>query len=372
MPAGALQLDGARPQQRAAASAAAAAITAVQQPQQPAAPAPVLLEAARAAQPPISMTAALDPVSDLSMALSSEADAAHAAAVAAVVPLLRVAADPAVAAAIKQGLKQLYAAVREGASVPEAVLQAITGSLRGLAVPACGTTAAIPTAAPAAAAPTSTGKKRKHGTAIMAAAAAAAEADNSKKQKVQKPSPAVSDGRPGVWLDEDEAGDDACWVQLGDHVFMEVDADTFMRDPASFKVAAAAAATTAEYAGGAAGSSSKRNTNKSSSSNKRNSKSSRNKHSSSSSSSSSSTHLIWLFRVERFEGNFIKGRFYQNAARDLAQPLQLQRKLQELCSDKISSILHVLQPSETSSSKALETLTRVEAEWLQEVQLRLS
>ena len=150
---------------------------------------------------------------------------------------------------------------------------------------------------------------------------------------------------------------------------MEVDADTFMRDPASFKVAAAAAATTAEYAGGAAGSSSKRNTNKSSSSNKRNSKSSRNKHSS---SSSSSTHLIWLFRVERFEGNFIKGRFYQNAARDLAQPLQLQRKLQELCSDKISSILHVLQPSETSSSKALETLTRVEAEWLQEVQLRLS
>ena len=372
MPAGALQLDGARPQQRAAANAAAAAITAVQQPQQPAAPAPVLLEAARAAQPPISMTAALDPVSDLSMALSSEADAAHAAAVAAVVPLLRVAADPAVAAAIKQGLKQLYAAVREGASVPEAVLQAITGSLRGLAVPACGTTAAIPTAAPAAAAPTSTGKKRKHGTAIMAAAAAAAEADNSKKQKVQKPSPAVSDGRPGVWLDEDEAGDDACWVQLGDHVFMEVDADTFMRDPASFKVAAAAAATTAEDAGGAAGSSCKRNTNKSSSSNKRNSKSSRNKHSSSSSSSSSSTHLIWLFRVERFEGNFIKGRFYQNAVRDLAQPLQLQRKLQELCSDKISSILHVLQPSETSSSKALETLTRVEAEWLQEVQLRLS
>ncbi|WIA23883.1 hypothetical protein OEZ85_013533 [Tetradesmus obliquus] len=116
-------------------------------------------------------------------------------------------------------------------------------------------------------------------------AAAAAEADNCKKQKVQKPSPAVSDGRPGVWLDEDEAGDDACWVQLGDHMFMEVDADTFMRDPASFK---------------------------------------------------------------------------------------LQRKLQELCSDKISSILHVLQPSETSSSKALETLTRVEAEWLQEVQLRLS
>ena len=67
MPAGALQLDGARPQQRAAASAAAAAITAVQQPQQPAAP--VLLEAARAAQPPISMAAAMDPVSDLSMAL---------------------------------------------------------------------------------------------------------------------------------------------------------------------------------------------------------------------------------------------------------------------------------------------------------------
>lgn len=149
LPASTLQLDGARPQQHAAASAAAAAITAVQQPQQPAAPAPVLLEAARVAQPPIGMTAALDPVSDLSMALSSEADAV---AVADVVPLLRVAADPAVAAAIKQGLKQLYAAVCEGASVPEVVLQAITGSLRGLAVPACGTTAAIPTAAAAAAA----------------------------------------------------------------------------------------------------------------------------------------------------------------------------------------------------------------------------
>jgi hypothetical protein len=132
-----------------------------------------------------------------------------------------------------------------------------------------------------------------------------------------------------------------------------------MRDPASFKVAAAAAAT-AEDAGGAAGSSSKRNTNKSSSSNEH----------SSSSSSSSSTHLVWLFRLERFEGNFIKGRFYQNAARDLAQTLQLQRKLQDLCRDKITSILHVLQPSD-SSSKALETLTKVEAEWVQEVHAAL-
>jgi hypothetical protein len=49
------------------------------------------------------------------MALSGEADAAHAAAAAAVVPLLRL-AEPAVAAAIKQGLKLLYAAAREGAS----------------------------------------------------------------------------------------------------------------------------------------------------------------------------------------------------------------------------------------------------------------
>jgi hypothetical protein len=165
------------------------------------------------------------------MALSSEAaDAAHAATVAAVVPLLRVAADPAVAAAIKQGLKQLHAAVREGASVPAGVLEALTSSIRALAVPACGPSAAIPTAAAAAsAAATSTGEKRKHGAAM--AAAAAAEADSSKKQRLQKPPPASSDGRPGVWLDENEAGDDGCWVQLGDHVFMEVDADTFMRDP---------------------------------------------------------------------------------------------------------------------------------------------
>jgi hypothetical protein len=207
---------------------------------------------------------------------------------------------------------------------------------------------------------------------MAGAAATAAEADSSKQPRLQKPPPAGADGRPGVWLDEDEAGDDGCWVQLGDHVFVDV-ADTFMRDPASFKVAAAAAPTAVD-AGDAAGSStsssSKRHTNKSSSSNKCNSKSSRNKHNSSSSSSSSSTHLVWLFRVERFEGNFIKGRFYQNAARDLAQPLQLQRKLQDLCSDKIISILHVLQPSD-SSSKALETLTPVEAEWLQQVQAGL-
>jgi hypothetical protein len=90
-----------------------------------------------------------------------------------------------------------------------------------------------------------------------------------------------------------------------------------------------------------------------------------------SSKNSNSTHLVWLFRVERFEGNnSVVCRFYQNAARDLAQPLQLQRKTQELCSNKIRSILHVLQPSD-SSSKALETLTEVEAEWLQEVQAGL-
>jgi hypothetical protein len=134
MLAGALQLDSARPQQRAAATAAAVAITTIQQQQQLAAP--VLLEAAGAVHPvaPSSSSssssssntttaAALDAVSELAMALSSEApDAAHAATVAAVVPLLRVAADPAVAAAIKQGLKQLYAAVRKGASVPAGVL----------------------------------------------------------------------------------------------------------------------------------------------------------------------------------------------------------------------------------------------------------
>ncbi|WIA22682.1 hypothetical protein OEZ86_009649 [Tetradesmus obliquus] len=117
---------------------------------------------------------------------------------------------------------------------------------------------------------------------MAGAAATAAEADSSKQPRLRKPPPAGADGRPGVWLDENEAGDDGCWVQLGDHGFVEV-ADTFMRDPASFK---------------------------------------------------------------------------------------LQRKLQDLCSDKISSILHVLQPSD-SSSKALETLTPVEAEWLQQVQAGL-
>jgi hypothetical protein len=88
MLAGALQLDGARPQQRAAATAAAVAITALQQPQLAA---PVLLEAAGAvhhvspSSSSSSTAAALDAVSELSMALSSEADAAHAAAVATVV-----------------------------------------------------------------------------------------------------------------------------------------------------------------------------------------------------------------------------------------------------------------------------------------------
>jgi hypothetical protein len=264
-----------------------------------------------------------------------------------------------VAAAIKQGLKQLYFAAREGASVPAGVLEALTSGIRALALPACGPTAANPTAAAAAAAAAevaAAGNKRKHGAAMTGAEGTGA--GSSKQPRLQKPPPAGSDGRPGVWLDE-AAEDDGCWVQLGDHIFMEVDGNIFMRDPASFKVAAAAAAT-AEDAGGAAGSSSKCTTNKSS----------RNKHSSSSSNSSSSTHLVWLFRVEHFEGNFIKGRFYQNAARDFAQPLQLQRNSQRLCSDKISSILHVLQPTD-SSSKALETLIEVEAEWLQQVQAGL-
>jgi hypothetical protein len=163
-----------------------------------------------------------------------------------------------------------------------------------------------------------------------------------------------------MWLDEDEGEGE--WVQLGDHVFMEVAASKKnMCDPASFKVAsaAAAAAAAAEDAGASGGSSS---------SNKRSSKSSL-----SSNKSSNSTHLVWLFRVERFEGDFVFGRFYHNAARDLAQPLQLQRKTQELFSGRISSILHVLQPCESSSSSsmALETLTKVEAEWLHQVQAGL-
>jgi hypothetical protein len=77
-----------------------------------------------------------------------------------------------------------------------------------------------------------------------------------------------------------------------------------------------------------------------------------------------------MFRVERVEDSCVHGRLYQNAARDLAHPLQLQRRSQELCSDKISSILHVLQPSE-SSSTALETLNAAESEWLLEVQAGL-
>jgi hypothetical protein len=282
-----------------------------------------------------STAAALEAVSDLAMAVSGEADAAHAAAAAAVVPLLGLAAA-AVAATIKQGLKQLYAAAREGASVPAPVLQALTSSLRALAVPACGITVATPTAAAAAgaagAAP-GTGNKRKH------AATATAEADGSKMPRLQKPPPASSDGRPGIWLDRDEF-----WVQLGDHIFMEVECSKkALRDPASFKVAAAAA----EVAVGSDGSSS--------------------------SSSSDTQHLVWLFRVEGVEDSCVHGRFYQNAERDLTQPLQLQRRTQELCSDKISSILHVLQPSaeSSSSSRALETLTGVEAEWLLEVQAGL-
>jgi hypothetical protein len=158
-----------------------------------------------------------------------------------------------------------------------------------------------------------------------------------------------------MWLDKVEGEGE--WVQLGDHVFVENDAASKknMRDAASFKVAAAAAA--AEDAG-AAGSSNKRSS-KRSLSNK----------------SSNSTRLVWLFRVERFEGDLVFGRFYQNAARDLGEPLQLQRKAQELFSDRISNILHVLQPSESSSSSssmALETLTKVEAEWLQGLQAGLS
>jgi hypothetical protein len=182
-----------------------------------------------------------------------------------------------VATVFKQGLKQLYAAAREGASVPETVLEAHTSSIRALAVPAaCGTT--LTAAAAAARAAASTGKKRRYGTAMAAAAAAAEEA--SKKEKVNKPPPASSDGRPGVWLDEDEGEGE--WVQLGDHVFIEVDA-CFMHNPASFQVAAAAAATAAEDARGASGSS----------------------------KNSNSTHLVRLFRVERFEGNHsVVCRFY--------------------------------------------------------------
>jgi hypothetical protein len=55
------------------------------------------------------------------MALSGEADGVHAAATAAVVPLLRL-AEPAVAAAIKQGLKLLYAAARFAAPLPLCVI----------------------------------------------------------------------------------------------------------------------------------------------------------------------------------------------------------------------------------------------------------
>jgi hypothetical protein len=63
------------------------------------------------------------------------------------------------------------------------------------------------------------------------------------------------------------------------------------------------------------------------------------------------TCSIWFgCFLERVEDNCVNGRFYQNAASNLAQPLQLQCKLQELCSDKISSILHVLQLSESSSA----------------------
>uniref|UniRef100_A0A383V2A8 Uncharacterized protein n=2 Tax=Tetradesmus obliquus TaxID=3088 RepID=A0A383V2A8_TETOB len=228
------------------------------------------------------------------MALSGEADGAHAAATAAVVPLLRL-AEPAVAAAIKQGLKLLYAAAREGASVPADVLQTVTSSLRALVVPACGTTAVIPTAAAAAAAP-STARKRSYGSAMaaaaaapstarkrsygsaMVAAAAATEEGSSKKQKVQKPPPASSDGRPGIWLDDNEY-----WVQLGDHVFMEVECRAKnVRDKASFKVAAVAVA--AQDAGGASGSSG------------------------SNSSNSDMQHLVWMFRVERVEDSCVHGR----------------------------------------------------------------
>jgi hypothetical protein len=86
--AGALQLDGARPQPRVAASVAVVAITALQQQHQQQ---PVLEPAAVAGQldaPSSTTAAALDAVSYLAMALSGEADAAHAAAAAAVVPVV--------------------------------------------------------------------------------------------------------------------------------------------------------------------------------------------------------------------------------------------------------------------------------------------
>jgi hypothetical protein len=157
----------------------------------------------------------------------------------------------------------------------------------------------------------------------------------SKKPKLgEKQPPASSDGRPGVWLD-----DDTYWVQVGDHVFMEVACSKkTLRDPASFKVAA----------GGALSSSS------------------------SSSRRSGTQRLVWLFREEHLKGRCVHARFYENAARSLAQPLDLQRRTQQLCSDKISGVLQVLQPDDPSVGAELETLTAVEAEWLQAVHKKLS
>jgi hypothetical protein len=113
---------------------------------------------------------------------------------------------------------------------------------------------------------------------MAAAAATAAEEGSNKKQKVQKPPPASSDGRPGIWLDDNEY-----WVQLGDQVFMEVECSAKnVRDKASFKVAAVVVA--AQDAGGASGSSG---------------------NSGGSSSSSDMQHLVWMFRVERVEDSCV-------------------------------------------------------------------
>lgn len=210
---GALELDGAMPQQRAAATAAAAAINALQQ-RQPAAPvtsAPVLLEPAAVVGPfsapsssssnAPSSTAALDAVSELAMALSDQADAAHAAAVATVVPLLRL-AEAAVAAAVKQGLKELYAAARDGAAVPAGVLQAVTSSIRALAGPAVPAACVSPVLTGAAIAPEQQqqqggGSKRTAHASI----AASSSSSSSKKAKAQeRPPPVDADNRPGLWL----------------------------------------------------------------------------------------------------------------------------------------------------------------------------
>jgi hypothetical protein len=118
--------------------------------------------------------------------------------------------------------------------------------------------------------------------------------------------------------------------RLGDHVFMEVECSAKnVRDKASFKVAAAAVA--AQDAGGASGCSGNSGG------------------SSSSSSSSDMQHLVWMFLGAR-GGQLRECPFLPECCKRPCAAPQLQCKLQELCSDKISSILHVLQLSESSSA----------------------